>query len=997
MRTLIYVDTDESKKSDREFRDYLIEELPGRLKLLEADYGNIPWSATFAHEEFGVESLDELAATLRRDGDGFDAVLVVPNADLVEHDARNHPYFKKLRDIVDNAGDMPLVAYVDTPGPKVEFNLLSAGFATVVDQTNEPALLPLKIARAVNRNVGASAVLSMGPLTIDLGTGEVAANGARIPLTPHERSVLTYLARARGKVRTKEQILKSMYGLDEEEPEIKIIDVFMTKVRGKINARVPGLGFDLLRTSWGDGYYMLKDMPENRVHRGMLRLDPLEGGGYAVADTALTITDAQFEMFEYLHDRMSRPLSQKDNFLMSNQETLDTLNSILSGYLVARGPALMVDPEDERISLNPDYFDPEVFDASTFSMQLRQEVKVVGPHQFLRVNNANSYMLTGTEIAFSTAELRLLEQLVQVEGQAVRGHSLYRQVRGESHPVRGDKSPDEDIVELARALYRKLEQAGETDTNIHIYHDTYVSYGAAEEVPDPETTRAETKERVQGLMRERLARASGTEVTLDRHDFGHFAVLVHPTLKTGMIEGHTVDLRPYQVAILTAAHAARTEEGPAIVSHRDMFERVYPARPYVQQKISQDVVKLRSILTGINPEWAHALAVIHGHGYASLMPGEAAPTPKTVKQDLPQRVINWDVHPLDGFTLKVDPETGGGVIDERNQDLTPPQVKILRALHTHREQLDTAAPLSSADLYRQVFGDGNFVPAQLTHAVNQLRSILNFHATEWGEKLRTLRGRGFAWLRDGDVIEEEAPAPRAAPAQRRAAEPAETPEEVELTGGLVLLRSPSTGAAKVQGADFALSTQETELFTLLAEQYPRGLFVDELQRRLKIANVKGMAERVEKRWAIHCPDVVLPFSRHGASAYVWALTPLRHSAALAAETPAAEPATDFDLQEGEGGMLKCGNLKITFTPREAELLIVLEQNRGSTLALNAVEQGSRFKWTEPLILQTLTAAQAKIARARPDIATRMSFSAKKKCMQLGVPQSRLPTARPSVA
>jgi two-component system, cell cycle response regulator CtrA len=86
-------------------------------------------------------------------------------------------------------------------------------------------------------------------------TAEVS--GARVPLTGKEYQILELLSLRKGMTLTKEMLLNHLYG-GMEEPEIKIIDVFMCKLRKKL-ALASG-GKDYIETVWGRGYAM----PEQR-------------------------------------------------------------------------------------------------------------------------------------------------------------------------------------------------------------------------------------------------------------------------------------------------------------------------------------------------------------------------------------------------------------------------------------------------------------------------------------------------------------------------------------------------------------------------------------------------------------------------------------------------------------------------------------------------------------------------------------------------------------
>jgi two-component system, cell cycle response regulator CtrA len=98
-----------------------------------------------------------------------------------------------------------------------------------------------------------------GKVAINLDTRVVEVNGTPVHLTNKEYAILELLAMRRGSVLTKEMFLNHLYGSSMDEPEMKIIDVFICKLRKKLSdASAEEGGKDYIETVWGRGY-MLKD------------------------------------------------------------------------------------------------------------------------------------------------------------------------------------------------------------------------------------------------------------------------------------------------------------------------------------------------------------------------------------------------------------------------------------------------------------------------------------------------------------------------------------------------------------------------------------------------------------------------------------------------------------------------------------------------------------------------------------------------------------------
>jgi two-component system cell cycle response regulator CtrA len=106
----------------------------------------------------------------------------------------------------------------------------------------------------VRRSKGhAENVISVGRLTVNLDAKSVDAGGRRLHLTGKEYSMLELLALRKGSTLTKEMFLNHLYG-GMDEPELKIIDVFICKLRKKLAQATNGENY--IETVWGRGYVL---------------------------------------------------------------------------------------------------------------------------------------------------------------------------------------------------------------------------------------------------------------------------------------------------------------------------------------------------------------------------------------------------------------------------------------------------------------------------------------------------------------------------------------------------------------------------------------------------------------------------------------------------------------------------------------------------------------------------------------------------------------------
>ncbi|MBF0375710.1 MAG: response regulator transcription factor, partial [Alphaproteobacteria bacterium] len=109
-----------------------------------------------------------------------------------------------------------------------------------------------RIQAIVRRSKGhAQSVIRTGKLTVNLDRRTVEVEGSPLHLTGKEYGIIELLSLRRGQTLTKEQFLNHLYG-GMDEPELKIIDVFICKLRKKL-AQATG-GDSYIETVWGRGY-----------------------------------------------------------------------------------------------------------------------------------------------------------------------------------------------------------------------------------------------------------------------------------------------------------------------------------------------------------------------------------------------------------------------------------------------------------------------------------------------------------------------------------------------------------------------------------------------------------------------------------------------------------------------------------------------------------------------------------------------------------------------
>ena len=122
--------------------------------------------------------------------------------------------------------------------------------------------LVARIHAIVRRSKGHSqSVITTGQLVVNLDAKTVEVAGQRVHLTGKEYQMLELLSLRKGTTLTKEMFLNHLYG-GMDEPELKIIDVFICKLRKKLAAATSGEHY--IETVWGRGY-VLRDPAEEKA------------------------------------------------------------------------------------------------------------------------------------------------------------------------------------------------------------------------------------------------------------------------------------------------------------------------------------------------------------------------------------------------------------------------------------------------------------------------------------------------------------------------------------------------------------------------------------------------------------------------------------------------------------------------------------------------------------------------------------------------------------
>ena len=149
--------------------------------------------------------------------------------------------------------EVPVLILSGLSRPQAKVLGFGAGADDFITKPFDKAELVARMQAIVRRSKGFSQpTLRVGSLKLNLDSREVLVGETQVNLTGKEYAILELLVLRKGMVLTKEAFLNHLYG-GMDEPEMKIIDVFICKLRRKLQLA----GADnLIGTVWGRGYML---------------------------------------------------------------------------------------------------------------------------------------------------------------------------------------------------------------------------------------------------------------------------------------------------------------------------------------------------------------------------------------------------------------------------------------------------------------------------------------------------------------------------------------------------------------------------------------------------------------------------------------------------------------------------------------------------------------------------------------------------------------------
>lgn len=210
-------------------------------------------AAMLAKEHFNTTIVNDVEAALAMmTGFSFDAV-------LLDMRLKRESGLDVLRAARAKGLSVPILILSGDGELASKVAALGAGADDYVTKPFKIAELSARISAVVRRNNGhVSEKVTIGGLTLDLTARTVSVKGGPISLTCKEYDLLEALALRKGRTLDKETLLSLLYG-GIDEPNIKIIDVFVCKLRKKLSDALGGVC--PIQTVWGRGY-VLQDPTE---------------------------------------------------------------------------------------------------------------------------------------------------------------------------------------------------------------------------------------------------------------------------------------------------------------------------------------------------------------------------------------------------------------------------------------------------------------------------------------------------------------------------------------------------------------------------------------------------------------------------------------------------------------------------------------------------------------------------------------------------------------
>ena len=182
-----------------------------------------------------------------------------------------HELLQKLRD---SAISSPILVLSGFQSIQDKVKALGFGADDYMTKPFASEELIVRIKALARRAEGhSSAIIRVGEIQLNLDTQHIEVAGRPLQLTGKEYQILEFLLVRKGATVTKNNFLNRLYsGMDE--PEEKIIDVFMCKIRRKLQDILGPVGREYIETIWGRGYVLREPNKQNQSPSNVISVHP---------------------------------------------------------------------------------------------------------------------------------------------------------------------------------------------------------------------------------------------------------------------------------------------------------------------------------------------------------------------------------------------------------------------------------------------------------------------------------------------------------------------------------------------------------------------------------------------------------------------------------------------------------------------------------------------------------------------------------------------------
>lgn len=147
---------------------------------------------------------------------------------------------------------LPICVFSRRVDPEQRARLMRLGADDVADWPDVPRETVAQLRAYIRRAHGLpNPLVEREGVRVNLSWQNVDVGGDRLHLTRLEYELIEMLALRGGSLVTREQIMSQLYAW-EDEPDPKIIDVYICRIRAKLETM--GAPDDLIQTSFGQGY-----------------------------------------------------------------------------------------------------------------------------------------------------------------------------------------------------------------------------------------------------------------------------------------------------------------------------------------------------------------------------------------------------------------------------------------------------------------------------------------------------------------------------------------------------------------------------------------------------------------------------------------------------------------------------------------------------------------------------------------------------------------------